>query len=411
MYLQTSKYKLQRKRPRRFNLALIAILCAAIVAATFFQGYVVPHVTPLFMPSPTATREAASYAEDGAALFRDGKLASAIEAYEHAIQLAPTNSDLYVALSRVQVFAHQYENAVENAQYAVLLSKSAISYAVWGEAIYRSEQEKEIPAYEAAIRQLNKSLELDPTLALTHAYLAEVLMDSDWGNWKAASEQARAAVTTAPSLMEGHRAMGYVYLMTGNYQEALDEYQKAIAIHGKLADLWIALGDCYQGVIDPQKAMDAYNNAAVLDVDNPDPLIRISRVQAGRGDYGAAEQSAELAVKLDPLNPRVHGLLGVMHYRNYKYPEAVTELELAIAGGTIQGGGSVVGLEFSPNFPISEYYWTYGLALAKVNRCSEAVAVFRMLEQPLKDDPVATENISEGLMICKEITPTPQPKA
>lgn len=406
MYLQTSKYKLQRKRPRRFNLALVVVLCAAIVAATYIQGYVVPHVPPLFVPSPTATRPAASYAEDAAALFSDGKLASAITAYEQAILLAPTNSDLYVALSRVQVFAHDYEQAIENAQYAVLLSKSAVSYAVWGEALYRSERENELPAYETAIRQLNKSLELDPTLALAHAYLAEVLMDADWGNWKAASEQARAAVTTAPSLMESHRAMAYIYYMTGNYNEALDEYQKAIGLQGKLADLWIPLGDCYQAVNDPQSAIDSYLKAATFDSVNPDPITRISRVYAGEGQYGKAEQYAEMAVNLDPLSPRTHGLLGVMHYHNRKYADAIPELSLAIAGGTVEGG-TVVGLPLGP-FPVSEYYWTYGLALAKVGRCSEAVPVFRLLEQQLSDDSIAMENVSEGLMICKEITPTPQ---
>jgi tetratricopeptide (TPR) repeat protein len=239
MYLQTSKYKIQRKKPRRFNLALIIVLCLLIVTATIVQGYVVPLVPPLFLPTPTATRPAASYAEDAALLFQEGKLDSAIEAYKQAILLAPTNSDLYVALSRTQVFIHDYEGAIENAQYAVLLSKSAISYAVWGEALHRSESTKELPSYETSLKQLRRSLALDPSLALAHAYLAEALMDWDYGNWKEASEEARTAITTAPSLMEGHRAMAYIYQMTGNYGEALDEYSKAIELHPKLADLWL----------------------------------------------------------------------------------------------------------------------------------------------------------------------------
>jgi len=208
--------------------------------------------------------------------------------------------------------------------------------------------------------------------------------------------------------MESHRAMAYIYYMTGNYNEALDEYRKAIDIHGKLADLWIPLGDCQQAVDDPQAAIDSYVKASTYDSTNPDPFTRISRVYAGQGQYGKAEQYAELAVNLDPLNPRNHGLLGVMHYHNRKYAEAIPELELAIAGGNVEGG-TVVGLPLGP-FPVSEYYWTYGLALAKVGRCSEAVPVFRLLEQQLPDDLDAISNVSEGLMICKMITPTPQPQ-
>jgi tetratricopeptide (TPR) repeat protein len=411
MYLQTSKYRIQRKKPRRFNLALIIILCVLIVGAVFAQQYVTTNVTPLFLPTATATRPAASYAEDAARMFSEGKLDAAIEAYEQAILLTPTNSDLYVSLSRVQVFNHDYPGAIENAQYGVLLSKSAISYAVWGEALHRLESAKELPElpdYMDSVKQLRRSLELDPTLALAHAYLAEVLIDLDYGNWQEASEEARTAVTTAPSLMEAHRAMAYIYMMTGNYIEAVDEYSKAIEIHSKLADLWLPLGDCYRALNDPPKAIEAYENASIYSPYDPVPPARKSRTYAGAGDYPKAAQNAEEAVTLAPLDPRYRGLLGVMYYQNNQFPEAITELTLAIAGGTVEAG-TVVGLTLVKTWPISEYYWTYGLALAKVGRCSEAIPVFRLLEQQLADDEIAMSNITEGLTICKEISPTPLP--
>jgi tetratricopeptide (TPR) repeat protein len=405
MYLHTSKYKLQRKKPRRFNLALIFILCVLIVAATYIQGYVVPSIPPLFVPTSTPTRPAASFAKDAAAMFADGKLNSSMELYKQAVLLAPTNSDLYVSLSRIQIFAHDYEGALENAQYAVLLSKSAISYAVWGEALYRLELTKEFPAYENATRQLRKSLDLDPSLALAHAYLAEVLMDTDWQYWEDASEEARTAITLAPDLMESHRAMGFIYYMTGNYSEALDEYLKAIELHNKLRDLWIPLGNCYQAVNDILEARDAYVTATTLDSTDPDPNALLSRLFAGEGDYPKARQYAELAAALAPLEPKYHGLLGVMYYHNRQYQEAVSELALAITGGRVDEG-VVEGLPLGP-FPITEYYWTYGLALAKVGRCSDAVPVFRLLEQQLPEDEVAIANVAEGLSLCGESAPAP----
>jgi tetratricopeptide (TPR) repeat protein len=407
MYLQTSKYRIQRKKPRRFNLTLIIILCVLIVGAVFAQKYVATNVTPLFLATATPTRPAASYAEDAARMFSEGKLDSAIEAYEQAILLTPTNSDLYVSLSRVQVFNHDYEGAIENAQYGVLLSKSAISYAVWGEALHRLESTKDLPAYENALRQLRRSLELDPTLALAHAYLAEVLIDLDYGNWQEASEEARTAVTTAPSLMESHRAMAYIYMLTGNYGEAVDEFSKAIEIHSKLADLWLPLGDCYLALNDTPKAIEAYENASLWSPNDPIPPARKSRTYAGAGDYPKAAQNAEEAVALAPLDPRYHGLLGVMYYQNNQFQEAIPELTLAIAGGTVDAG-TVTGLPLGP-WPVSEYYWTYGLALAKVGRCSEAIPVFRLLEQQLAEDEIAMSNVTEGLIICKEITPTVGP--
>jgi tetratricopeptide (TPR) repeat protein len=278
---------------------------------------------------------------------------------------------------------------------------------VWGEALHRLEYNKEVSVYENAVRQLRKSLELDPSLALAHAYLAETLMDMDaTGNWEEASAEAQTAVAASPGLMESHRAMGYVYYLTGNYTEALTEYQKAIDLHGKLEDLWIPLGNCYRALNDPSKAIEAFNQAALYNQTDALPITLISRTYAGIGNYSAAAQSAEMAVNLEPLNPRNHGLLGVMLYHNRLWQEAISELNLAIAGGTVDAG-TVVGLPLGP-FPVSEYYWTYGLALAKVGRCSEAMPVFRLLQQQIPGDDIAMENVAEGYSICKEITPTPR---
>jgi tetratricopeptide (TPR) repeat protein len=403
MYLHTSKYRLKRKKKRRFNLPLILLLIALIAAAMYIQVYVVPTVPPLFVPSSTPTRPAASYASDAAAMFRDGKLSSATEMYQQAIRLAPTNTDLYIALSRVQVFAHDFDGAVENASYAVLLSKSALSYAVYGEALYRLELTKDLPSLETATRQLNKSLDLDPSLALTHAYLAELLMDTDWQYWEDASAEARTAITLAPDLMESHRAMGFVYYKTSNYQEALEEYLKAIDLHNKLRDLWIPLGDCYQAINDIIEASNAYVTASTLDSMDPVPNARLSRLFAGEGDYPKARQYAELAAALAPTDPRYHGLLGVMYYHNHQYQEAVVELSLAVSGGRVEDA-VVVGLPLGP-FPVSEYYWTYGLALAKLDRCTEAVPIFRLLEQQMPDDEIVAANVAEGLTICHEQPP------
>jgi tetratricopeptide (TPR) repeat protein len=405
MYLRTSKYKLQRKKPHRFNLLLIFVLCALIVAATYVQGYIVPILTPPFVPTATPTRPASSYAEDADRMFQEGKLSSAVELYKQAILLAPKNTDLYVALSRIQIFAHDYEEAVNNAEYAVLLSKSAISYAVWGEALHRLETAKDLPAYENAIKHLRHSLDLDPSLALAHAYYAEVLMDSDaTANWEPASSEARTAIALAPDLMESHRAMGYVYYLTGNYLYALDEYQKAIDLHDKLEDLWIPLGDCYRESYDNIKAIDAYVTASTLATDDPIPMARISRTYAREGQFGKASQYAEMAMTLDPLEPLYRGLLGVMYYHNRNYQEAVTQLTLAVTGGRVEEG-VIVGLQIAP-WPVSEYYWTYGLALAKVGRCSEAIPVFRLILQELSGDTDAMSQASDGLALCGESTPT-----
>jgi tetratricopeptide (TPR) repeat protein len=405
MYLQSSKYRLKRKSPRRFNLALIFILCTLIVVAALFQAYVVPSIPPPFMPSPTATRPAASYADDAAKLFLDGKLTDSIKTYNQAILLAPTNSDLYVAVSKVQIFAHDYQGALDNAENAVLRSKSAVAYAVYGEALYWLEKSKGGNTFTEANTELQKSLELDPNLGLAHAYYAEVLMDMDYANWRTASAEARTAITLAPNILESYRAMGYIFLSTGNYSDALSEYQKAIDINGKLADLYIPLGDCYQAQTDSQHAIQAYLTASRLNSLDPVPVARISRSYAGDGQYGTSAQYAEMAVALAPLDPVYRGLLGEMYYFNSDYDKAVTQLTLAITGGSVDAG-AIQGLPLQAG-RVAEYYYVFGLALARVGRCTDALPIFRLLQQQVPDDEAVMANVTAGLILCKHITPTP----
>jgi tetratricopeptide (TPR) repeat protein len=400
MYLRTSKYRLKRKRPPRINVPLIVVACLAIIGIVYFQQFIVPTIPKPFLPTPTETRSAASFADEAAKLFSEGKLQASIDMYQQAIRANPKNTDLYIALSRVQVFEKDYAAALENSQNAVLRAKSAMAYAVYGEALRRLER------YTDSEQALRHSLELDPNLALAHAYLSELIMDSDPdAGWKNASAEARTALSLAPNLMEGHRAMAYVYYLTANYLEASEEYEAAISINARLEDLFIPYGDCLLNQDLTQDAIKAYLQASALNAQDADPFARISRAYAKEGQYGKASQYAEDAVIRAPLDPRYHGLSGVMYYFNRNFTRSIAELSLVVNGGQTEDG-TVPAMPLAAG-RVAEYYWTYGLSLAKVGRCDEGIPVLRLVQQALPDDPVAQENVNQGLLLCNEITPTP----
>jgi tetratricopeptide (TPR) repeat protein len=404
MQLKSNRYKMTKGGSpfRQPNWLLVTVLVAAIGGLYYFDTQIVPTIPPPFLPTAAPTRSAASFAEDAAKLFQDGKLKPSIDMYSQAIQTDPTNTDLYIALSRVQVFYHTYPAALNNAQNAILRAKSALAYAVYGWALYNSG---DLPGAE---KQLMTSLSMDPNSGLTHAYHAQVLIDTDSNSWKEASQEAHTALSLSPNLLESHMAMGYVYMVTGNYPQAIDEYQAAILIHGKLADLYLPLGDIYAAQGLSQDARKAYSNALALDQTNPTYMARIARSYAGDGEFGKAQQYAEQAVQVAPLEPRYHALLGIMLYKNKDYIKSAAELELAIRGGRVDAG-DVPQIPLTPGV-VAEYYWTYGLALSRLDRCSEAIQVFTALQQSNPDDTLAQQNITDGLIRCKVITPTPTPK-
>jgi hypothetical protein len=101
-----------------------------------------------------------------------------------------------------------------------------------------------------------------------------------------------------------------------------------------------------------------------------------------------------------------------MYYHSGLYEEAVSQFELAIRGGTSPEGVFVDGLPVNNGDDprVLEFYYTYGLALAKLGVCDDAVDIFRVILQAAPDDEIAVFNAEEGLVLCGELERTPTPE-
>jgi len=135
----------------------------------------------------------------------------------------------------------------------------------------------------------------------------------------------------------------------------------------------------------------------------------ISRTYSTVGDFSQAVQYADQAIKADPENPKLHGNLGVMYYKNNQLNEASTQLALAIQGGTMEDGTIIEGLPLDYG-RVAEFYAVYGLALAKANRCAEAVPIFQAILSGVPDDEINVYNAEQGLIVCQENIDSPPPE-
>jgi tetratricopeptide (TPR) repeat protein len=416
MYLSGSKWNM-RKRRRKTNPWRVLFLLLLIAGVLYIERFVVPTVPPLFIPTLTPTRSPASFLLEAETLFQAGKLAQAEASYLEAIEVNPTEASYFVDLARVQVFSGKYTEAGESASNALLLApNSALANAVYGwvldfQAIDASDEESKTEMLGEAFRKVEQALTIDPNSALVQAFYAEVLIDSDIGRYEEAIQAAQTAVQLDPSLMEAQRALGYVWESTGNYERAIDAYEAALRIHNNLPVLHIAIGNMYRALGETDLAVDSYLRAVALDPTNPDPLNRIALAEAQVGNYGIASQYAADAVDKDPSNPRLHGNLGRMFYKNGEIDNAIDELRLAVQGGMTEDGIVVRGLPLDDpsDDRVVEFYYTYALALAKADQCELAIQIFELLLNVLPDDEIVLANAEEGLVICGEIEPTATP--
>jgi len=398
MYLpKSSKWSMNRRR-RRPNFFGWAILILVVLFGYYFDQVYITQIDNPFEATPTPTRSPESFVAEAEDLFKAGKLVPAIDAYQQAIVSAPQDSSLFVALARVQVFAGLYEEAQKNAENALLLSSN--NALAWGVQAWALDFQDGGNA--EALVSIQKALDLDPNNALINAYDVEILIDSGFDGVEKAIDRSKVALALDPGIVETHRARALLLEATGNYEEAIAEYQAAIDINPNLSILHIGQGLNYRILQVYDKAIEAFTKANALNPSDPLPDLYISRTYATIGEYAKALQYAETAVQDRPDSASLRGNLGVLYYRNFRWPEAIQQLGYTIYGGTTEDGVEIEGIPLVNDPLVAEYYFTYGLALARTNQCGEALQIAQMLQSRVPTDEYATSAADEINNICSE---------
>jgi tetratricopeptide (TPR) repeat protein len=363
----------RRKRPNIFGWTVFGLV---LLFGYYFNQVYLPTQPNPFDATPTPTRSWESFLTEAQALFQDGKLSQSIDAYTSAIESSPKDPTLYIALARVQVFAGLPRDAQSNAENAILLSpNNSMAHAVRAWALdFQAGKNGE------ALESIEKALELDPNNAMAHAYRVEILIDSgSFENIDAAREVSRTALALNPDALETRRARGLIFEATGDYENAIQFFRSAIEINRNIPILHMELGRNLRSVFAYDDAIKEFTTANTLNPNDPEPDYLISRTYTTIGEYEKALQYAETAVKDRPTEPRYRGNYGVMYYYNFFYTDAVQQLSLAVNGGSTEDGFPIQGMPLSNDSRVSEYYFTYGLALARTNQCGQALPISQTL--------------------------------
>ena len=386
------------RRKRRPNYFAWAIFVLVVLFGYYFDQVYLPTQPNPFESTPTPTRSPESFVTEAEGLYAEGKLLPAIDAYQAAINASPQDPSLYVALARVQVFAGQYEEAEDNAKNALLLNpNNPLAHGVLAWALdFQDGRNAEAQA------SIQDALRLDPNNALIHAYYVDVLISTGFEGYEKAAEESRVALALNPDIVETRRARALILEATGNYEEAIAEYQAAININPNIPTLYIGLGLNYRRLQVYDEAITAFIRANSLNPADPLPDLYISRTFATTGEFAKSLQYAQTAVEDRPDSASLRGNLGVMYFRNYMWPEAIQQLGYTIYGGSTEDGVEIEGIPLVNDPLVAEYYYTYGLALARTNQCGEALPVAQMIQTRLPADENAVFAASEILRICSE---------
>lgn len=364
----------------------------------FYVQIALPTIRATLGPTsaPKPTQDLQSYRSEADRLYQQGRLVEAIAAYQKLITQEPGKIENYLELAKIQVLSGQWEAAQRSSQNALLLDpQNAYAKALLGWALTQPGGDPQARSYlEKAVLQAPDNPQVLAFYAENLAYQGE----------PALLEQALAvslqALELAPERMETHRARAIVLLAAGDPQAALDELQQAIQIHPNLYELYYLSGRAYRELGQEQQAQAALLTSCKRYPGHLPTLLELAESYTATGQTGEALRYARIAVSAQPEDPRLHGRLGIILYQLGDIATALSELELAVLGGTTKGGVPVPAAALTPTTAENALY--YGLALAQSGRCEEAVRIFNALLSTFPQEDELVRQTNDGLAICQK---------
>lgn len=440
----------------RMFFLIVLILGGVWLIRSVMQG----DVKPLFLPTPTPTRFAESYAMEGDALFIAGKLedskdangdvipgaTGAITAYLEATKVDPNNAEVWAQLSRVQTYSTallirqdeilaRLDEAIASAEKAIEINPdSSDAYAVhalslnW-KASYTQDSRERQSLLTQSENESVRALQLDNTNTLALAFYAEVLVDQQ--KWSQAQSQIEQALAQDSSLMDVHRVNAYVLESLGEYALAIEAYDKAIAIAPNLTFLYLRAGAGYRRLAfeSPneqvqeqlfEKSLEYFAQAArineQLGVEDPAPYLSIARTYSQMGQFFIAIRNVQKTIEFQPENAVYYGELGMLYHKNRNYETGILAFKCAIRGCTAEescDGRGGCGANDTPAVvePVAlsaatvYYFDVYASELAalstpKVNYCEQALEIARIVET---SEYISDPNIAADMVVVRNI--------
>jgi tetratricopeptide (TPR) repeat protein len=431
--------------PIRIFFGLLIVLSLLFVVRGFNTGAI---ISP-FSPTPTPTRTLNSYAFEGDTQFKAGNLEKAIEAYQNAVKVDPTNAELWAQLARIQVYSTTQITTDTgkrdrlNQAFASINKGLAVSpddsmlYAMWAFADdWYGNTSIAGDNWQSYLNQGEQNavqaLQYDSTNDLAKAYYAELLVDQQ--RWSEAEQYMEQALQKETTQMDIYRVAGYVQESLGRYPQAIDYYQKAIDLAPNMNSLYLSIGANYRELADRSngttqtnyydQALEMFAKAAKINdqqgVKDPIPLISIANTYVQMGEFFSAGRNMVKAVQYNPSDPTVYGQLGIVYYKSRNYEGAIPALKCYVSGCTaaescyVRNGGEDCDPNNIPNIPIQgqalsqnsvAYYFTYASDLAGLHQtsnkyCDTAMPLFKQISAAFSADPDIMSIVSEGEGIC-----------
>ena len=268
-------------------------------------------------------------------------------------------------------------------KFALAYARIAETYGSMPAYPYLSPKE----AFPQAKAAAQKALEIDPTLAEAHTFLAYSLVIYDW-NWTEAERSFKRAIELDPNNSAAHFRYGQVYLAsTGRLDEAAAEIKRGLDLEPLDVNMGATLAWVYLVAGQNDKALEQARKTYDLEPNHPIGRWILSEALIYKGMYSEAISLNEQWLQTDPIHQFALRDAGIA-YAKAGRPDKAEEM--------ISRFREIAKTKYVPTCRIAAIYVALGerdKAFAELDKAFEVRdwELFRMGADPyfssLRDDP------------------------
>lgn len=221
-------------------------------------------------------------------------------------------------------------------------------------------------AFDRAIVDFTKAIELDPKMALPYYNRGDIYRAK--GEYDKAIADFNTALKLDPKYVLAYINQGRTYRLKGEYDKAIGDFTRALKVDPKYADAYNNRGNAYADKGEYDKAITDYSEAIKLDPNLALAYMNRGLAYAKKGDFTAVIADCNDALRLNQKLTAAYFIRGAAHSSKGEHDKAIADFTRV--------------LRLDPKYALA--YNDRGLAFASKGEYDKAVADYT---QALRYDP------------------------
>ena len=301
-----------------------AVILAAISAAAYVQTAYWKNSISIWTRTLSLWPQSyIAHCNLGIAFADRGDAAAAVQHFNQALQINPTDAKSINNLGKVLTSQGKPDAAIQDFHQALqlepddakILNNLSVALANEGKV-------------NEAVQDLEHALQIKPEYAEAYYNLGNIYASR--ADYDGASQNYEQALDINPDFAEARCNLGLTLAKQGKLDDAIEEYEQAIRLKPNYLDALNDLGGAHAARGDTNEAVEYYQQVVQLKPDDPNTLNNLGVALARSGKVDDALQCFNRAVQLNPNDASCQNNLGITLASQGKTDEAIQHLQQAL---------------------------------------------------------------------------------